>query len=101
MLIDNKSFLELEYNLISKILANSKLLITSEIEVYKAANRWLNHNIEERSKYAKDLLLKVRLHLLSKETIRHLFNDSAIFTKDEGCVKILNKMLDYRVNFFL
>ena len=100
MLIDNKSFLELEYNLISKILANSKLLITSEIEVYKAANRWLNHNIEERSKYAEDLLLKVRLHLLSTETKRHLLKDSAFLTKYDGCVKILNKILECKVNCF-
>ena len=31
---DDESFLELEYNLVSKILANSELLITSEIEVF-------------------------------------------------------------------
>ena len=36
---DNESFLELEYNLISKILASSELLITSEIEVLKVINR--------------------------------------------------------------
>ena len=42
---DNKSFLELDYNFIYKILASSKLLITSEIEVFKVAKRWLNHNI--------------------------------------------------------
>ena len=45
ILSDNESFLELEFNLISKIFASSELLITSEIEVYSAANRWLNHNI--------------------------------------------------------
>ena len=73
---DNESFLELEYKIISKILASSKLLITSEIEVFKVANRWLNHNIEERSKYAGNLLLKVRLHLLSTETINHILNNS-------------------------
>ena len=54
---NNESSLELEYNLISIILASSELLITSEIEVFKVANRWLNHNIEERSKHAEDLLL--------------------------------------------
>ena len=96
---DNESFLELEYNFISIILASSELLITSEIEVFKVANRWLNHNIEERSKYAEDLYLKCRLHLLSTETIKHLFKDST-FTKVYGCVKTLNKMLDCRVNSF-
>ena len=93
---DSKSFLEIEYNLISKILASSNLLITSEIEVFKVANKWLNHNIKQRSKYAEDLLAKIRLHLLSTETIKHLLNDSAFFNKDERCVKILNNMLDCR-----
>ena len=67
---DNESFLELELNFISKILASSELLITSEIDVLKIANRWLNYNIQQRTKYDKDLLLKVRLHLLSNKTIR-------------------------------
>ena len=39
ILSDNKSFLELEHNLIFEILASSELLITSEIEVFKVAKR--------------------------------------------------------------
>ena len=91
---ENKNFLELEYNLMSKILASSELLITSEIEVFKVVNRWLNHDIEERSKYTEDLYLKVRLHFLSTETLKCLLNDEKLFEKDECCVKILNKLLD-------
>ena len=93
---DEKSFLELEHNFFSKIIASSELLITSEIEVLKVASRWLNHDIEERSKYADDILLKVRLHLLSTETIRHLLYDSTYFKKHDSCVKTLNEMLDCR-----
>ena len=76
---DNEKFFELEYNFVLKILSSSKLLITSEIEVFKVANRWLNHNIEERSKYAEDILLKVRLQLLSTETIKKSFNRLNIY----------------------
>ena len=92
--------MDLEYNLISKILASSELLITSEIEVFKVANSWLNHNNKERSKYAKGLLLKVRLPLLSTETIRHLLLDSKCFEKNDSCVKFLNKILKCKVNDF-
>ena len=95
----NENFLELEYSFICKILASSELLITSEIEVLKVANRWLNHNIEERSKYAKNLLSKVRLHLLSTETISHLLSDLTL-TNVDVCAKLLNKMLDNRVSCF-
>ena len=75
-------------------------MITTEIEVFYAVDRWLNHNIEERSKHAKDLLLKVRLYLLSTKTIRHLLNDSKVFKKDGGCLRFLNKILDCRKNSF-
>ena len=94
---DNESFLELEYNFVSKILASSELLITSEIEVFKVVVKWLNHKIEERSKYAEDLLSKVRFQLLSTEIIRHLLNDSK-YKKADGCVNFLNKMIDTRQN---
>ena len=89
------SFLELEHSCISKILARSCLMITTEVEVFNAADRWLKHNIKERSEYSENLLLKVRLHLLSNETIRHLLNSST-FTKVDKCVRILNKILDCR-----
>ena len=36
---DDESFLELEFSCISKILVSSELLTTSEIEVFKVANR--------------------------------------------------------------
>ena len=75
-------------------------MITTEVEVFYAVDKWLNHNIEERSKYAEDLLLKVRFHLLSTETIRHLFNNSKFFKKDGGCLKFFNKVLDCRTKKF-
>ena len=90
---DTDSFKQLDYTSISKILASSSLFITSEIEIFKVAERWLNYDIEERSKYAKDILLKVRLHLLSKDTIQQLIDNSKIFKKDYDCVKILNGIL--------
>ena len=51
MIVDTKSFLELDINTVSKILASSSLQIDSEVEVYNAANKWLNCNSEERSKF--------------------------------------------------
>ena len=39
MLVDTQHFLELDYTAVSKILASSGVLITSELEVYKSANK--------------------------------------------------------------
>ena len=51
MIVDTKSFIELDIKTVSKILASSSLQIDSEVEVYNAANKWLNCNSEERSKF--------------------------------------------------
>ena len=98
---DNESFNQLDYNLILKIFASSSLLITSEIEVFKVAEIWLNYNIKERRKYAKNILLKVRLHLLSKDTLQQLLDDSTFFKKDHVCIKLLNKILNCQGICFL
>ena len=50
--------------------------------MFNVAEIRLNYNIKERSKYAKHILLKIRLHLLSKDTIRQLLNGSKFFKKD-------------------
>ena len=31
-------------------------MITTEVEVFYAVDKWLNHNIEERSKYTEKIL---------------------------------------------
>ena len=68
VVVESQSFLELCYASLSRILASSGLLITSELEIYSAANAWLGYNDEKRSKFAEDILQKVRLHLLSVKT---------------------------------
>ena len=93
MLVDTQHFLELDYTAVSKILASSGVLITSELEVYKSANKWLSHYIEERNKFAENLLLKVRLPLLSDETLKFLLNDSSSFTNNNACKAKLEEML--------
>ena len=42
---DTDNFKQLEYASISKIFASSSLFITTEVEVFKVAERWLNYNI--------------------------------------------------------
>ena len=93
---DTDNFYQLDYTLISKILASSSLFITSEIEVFNVAQRWLNYDIQDRRKYTNYLLLKVRLNLLSKDTIRKLLNDSKFSNKDNLCIEFLREVLDCR-----
>ena len=90
MLVETEDFIELDFSSISEILASSNLQIDSEVEVYNAANKWLSFKTEERSKFAKQLLIKVRLNLLSDQTLKYLLNESSCFSTYDECVKVLN-----------
>ena len=100
MVIESQNYLELDYTCVSRILASSSLQIDSELEVFNAANRWLIYNIEERNKYAKNLLLAVRLHLLSDYTLNYMLNKSSSICDIDECVEILNKALEDRYNLY-
>ena len=89
MIVETESFLELDVNSVSKLLASSGLQIDSEVEVYNAANKWLNHNIKERSKFARKLLLKVRLNLLSDHCLKYLINESSLISNNNDCLEVL------------
>ena len=88
MVVETNNFLHLDINHVAKILASSELDVHSEVEVFNAAKAWLKHNSEERSKYAKQLLLKVRLSLLSEHALRFILNCDK-FSESQECVKVL------------
>ena len=98
MVAETQNFLELEFIVIRKILASSDLSVHSELEVYNAANDWLKHDITQRSKFAKQLLLKVRLPLLSEHTVKYILNKNSHFTENNECVDIMKKTLSRKEN---
>ena len=99
--------MELSFASLSKILASSELYITSELEVYHVANSWVIYKCEIRSKFAKELLLKVRLPLLTKNTLKRLLSQSKVlrksssFHKTESSLEIIKGVLEDRERFYL
>ena len=93
MLTETSDFLELDYNNIAKLLVSPELHIKSEIEVFNAANDWVSYSMNERKNFAKGLLEKVRLHLLSDHTLKHILNKTTSFTAINECVALLKKAL--------
>ena len=79
MVVKTQSFLELSFKQVAKIFSSSELNIHSEIEVFNAAINWLKHKNEERSKYAKQLLLTVRFHLFSDCELNCVLNNTSSF----------------------
>ena len=96
---ETKNFLQLNFAVIAKILSSSTLHITSELEVLLAVNNWLSHNFEERKVFASDLLLKVRLHLIPKNSLEYLLNESSCIIKDDECVNIIKNVLKEESNY--
>ena len=76
MVAETNSFLHLDFSLVAKILDSSELNVHSEVEIFNAASNWLKHNSKERIKYATELLLKVRLHLLSEHALKYMISEN-------------------------
>ena len=100
MVAETQNFLEVEFNEFSKILNSSELNIHSELEINNAASSWLRHNSTERSKFAEQLLLTVRLPLLSDHALQYILNESSPLTENSDCVNILKKTSIRKENIF-
>ena len=64
-LTENNKHLDLSFDQMINILSSSRLDITSELEVFNAAEAWIHHNAGKRSRFARELIGTVRLSLLS------------------------------------
>ena len=93
IITDTLNFLELDFQLIAKILSSSQLCITSEFEVFNAADAWIRHNFIKRSNHAKNLLLKVRFPLLTDEALEYVLQKSSSFRRNDDCLVTINKIL--------
>ena len=102
MVAESKNFLQLSYDAVLKILSSSQLNITSEIEVFRSADKWISYDFVDRIKYAKLLLSKVRLHLLPNEALDYVLNELSTFRQSIECIFIIRDILkdkqSYRKN---
>ena len=100
MTVETKNFLELSFTVVAKLLSRSTLDITSELEIFKAGNRWVGFKGKERSKFAKDLLMKVRLPLLSEHALKYILSCFPSTSEKHECVSLLEKFLHDKGKFF-
>ena len=95
--VETESFLHLDFDLIAKILASSELNIYSEVEIFYAVKIWLKHSSEQRRKYAKKLLLKVRFTLLSEHAFKYISASYSTFGKNQEDLKTLKEVYTNRL----
>ena len=92
MVVESQNFLHLDFNLVAKILDSSELNVQSEVQIFNAASIWLSYKTTERKNYAKQLLLKVRLNLLSEHAIKYISKCQSPLSRNHECVKILKEV---------
>ena len=93
MIVETENFLQLDFTCFMKVISSSELDIHSEVEVFNAVNTWLKHNCEERSKYAIQLFLKVRLTLLSEHALKYIKNCNSSLNGIKEFETIINEVL--------
>ena len=71
MVFKKKNYKILGFAQIARIISSSKLHIDSEMEVINAIDIWISYDSKERSKFARRLLSKVRLNLLSIDALKN------------------------------
>ena len=90
---DSHNFVELSFSSVSKILSSSKLDLTSELEVFNAAKAWLAHNVEERSRFAKNILLPIRLPFLSDHALKFISSEISTLCRENDYVCVLKEFM--------
>ena len=99
MVSETDNFFRLDKKLVKKILSRSSLSITSEMEVFNAADAWLMADFDERKTFVRDLLLTVRLSLLSSSVIHYILSKSSSFKENKDCLELVNEILESKKNF--
>ena len=97
----SSNFLELDFKSVAKVLSSSELSIHSELEVYNAADEWLRYKLTERSNYAKNILLRIRLSLLSVPVLNQISNKNSCFNTNDECASIIKEVLENKKDFCL
>ena len=93
---ETENFLQLDVVFLNKILSSSQLSVSSELDVFRAVNQWLECGGSDRHRFAKDLFLKVRFPLLPDRVLRNLsiksfvLCDFSFFHKHEDGRLLLN-----------
>lgn len=90
---ETRNFQQLDLALVLKILNSSSLHVTTELEVFNAANDWISCNRKERSEFCKDLLRAVRLPLLSAAALNSLLREASFVTANYECRLTVERVL--------
>ena len=106
MVAKTDKFLQLDFQFVNKLLSSSDLNVSSEEEVFHAADRWLSCGRFDRSKFVKDVFFKIRFPLLFDNSLKSVLEkprglrNSSSFHKNDECLVFINNILENKEDFY-
>ena len=90
---ETPNFSTLDFNVVKTILKSSELDLTSEVQVLNAVDYWVGSNVENRSKFAAELLLNVRFSSISLLELKSVFGETNHISYIDECRAIVERTL--------
>ena len=94
--VETSGFPHLDITSVAKILASSGLNVYSEFQTVNATDMWIKFNFIMRRQFAKYLLLKTRLPLISDHDLKSVLVNSSSFSEIKECVNLIEEFLNKR-----
>ena len=95
-----KNFLELDFSFVHKVLSDSSLNVTSELEVLKAADAWFTYMSKERMNFGRRLFLQVRYPLFSLPALEKVLGASLFFQTTKEGTLLKQEILQDKEGFY-
>ena len=87
-----KRHLDLSFDSMKDVLANSELKISSEIETFEAGDSWIRHD-KTRRNFAKELVKLIRFPLLSPAALKMLLKSRSGLLKSSKSRQLVTNMI--------
>ena len=91
-----EEFLDLSFGKLMEIIRCDELECDEE-QVFEAALRWLNHDVENRSAHIFSVLVSIRFALMKDHYFYDKIKCHEIFSKDKRLQKLLDDVLMYKL----
>jgi hypothetical protein len=88
-IVRGREFLAVECDTACRLLELENIAITSEEQVYEASIGWINHDLNQRKKYAFKIFQKVRFSSMNRDYLMHISDNEPIIRDDEDCLQLI------------
>ena len=93
--LEEREFLELGIEELSRLLESEDLNVESEEQVFESVLKWVKHDIENRRKAFADILKHVRLPLMERSYLVSRVGTEPLVRQDEDCRDLLDEAKNY------